>query len=116
MIDRFVDLEQVRRDLALFYSSIGRPSIADHPHAPDRLLFGIRSERRLCDQVHLNLAYRWFCRLGLDGRCQIIRHSPRTGIGASGRATSSVACSRACCAAASRNDWSAAKDLQSMRA
>ena len=30
--------------------------------------FGIRSERRLCDEVHLNLAYRWFCRLGLEGR------------------------------------------------
>jgi Transposase domain (DUF772) len=29
---------------------------------------GIRSERRLCDEVHLNMAYRWFCRLGLDGR------------------------------------------------
>jgi transposase len=30
--------------------------------------FGIRSERRLCEEVLLNLAYRWFCRLGLDGR------------------------------------------------
>ena len=29
--------------------------------------FGIRSERRLCEEVHLNLAYRWFCLLGLDG-------------------------------------------------
>jgi transposase len=29
--------------------------------------FGIRSERRLCEEVHLNLAYRWLCRLGLDG-------------------------------------------------
>ena len=29
---------------------------------------GIRSERRLCDEVHLNLAYRWFYRLGFDGR------------------------------------------------
>lgn len=29
---------------------------------------GIRSERRLCDEVHLNLAYRWFCRLGIDGK------------------------------------------------
>src|SRR5262249_41229513 len=29
--------------------------------------FGVRSERRLCEEVHLNLAYRWFCRLGLDG-------------------------------------------------
>jgi transposase len=28
---------------------------------------GIRSERRLCEEVHLNLAYRWFCRLGLEG-------------------------------------------------
>jgi transposase len=29
---------------------------------------GIRSERRLCEEVHLNLAYRWFCRLGLDDK------------------------------------------------
>src|SRR3546814_3671984 len=29
---------------------------------------GIRSERRLCEEVHLNLAYRWFCRLGLKGK------------------------------------------------
>jgi transposase len=29
---------------------------------------GLRSERRLCKEVHLNLAYRWFCRLGLDGK------------------------------------------------
>src|ERR1700756_2392959 len=69
-IDRFVDLEQVRQDLAPFYSSIGRPSI--DPELMIRMLlvgccFGIRSERRLCDEVHLYLAYRWFCRLGLDG-------------------------------------------------
>ncbi len=31
-------------------------------------LYGVRSERRLCEEVDLNLAYRWFCRLGLDGR------------------------------------------------
>jgi hypothetical protein len=30
--------------------------------------YGIRSERRLCEEVHLNLAYRWFCRLGLEGQ------------------------------------------------
>ena len=68
-IDRFVDLEQVRQDLAPFYSHIGRPSI--DPELMIRMLligycFGIRSERRLCDEVHLNLACRWFCRLGLD--------------------------------------------------
>jgi transposase len=69
-IDRFVDLDQLRRDLSPFYSAIGRPSIA--PELMIRMLlvgycFGIRSERRLCEEVHLNLAYRWFCRLGLDG-------------------------------------------------
>jgi transposase len=69
-IDRFVDLQEIRQDLAPFYSSIGRPSI--DPELMIRMLligycFGIRSERRLCDEVHLNLAYRWFCRLGLDG-------------------------------------------------
>jgi transposase len=51
-------------------SSAEIPSIA--PELMIRMLlvgycFGIRSERRLCDEVHLNLAYRWFCRLGLDG-------------------------------------------------
>ncbi len=69
-IDRFVELEGVRRELAAFYSTMGRPSI--DPELMIRMLivgycFGIRSERRLCEEVHLNLAYRWFCRLGLDG-------------------------------------------------
>jgi transposase len=69
-IDRFVDLEGVRAHLAAFYSPIGRPSI--DPELMVRMLLvgyclGIRSERRLCEEVHLNLAYRWFCRLGLDG-------------------------------------------------
>ena len=70
-IDRFVDLESVRAELKPFYSTIGRPSI--DPDLMLRMLIvgycmGIRSERRLCDEVHLNLAYRWFCRLGLDGK------------------------------------------------
>jgi len=70
-IDRFVELDDVRRELAAFYSTMGRPSI--DPELMIRMLivgycFGIRSERRLCEEVHLNLAYRWFCRLGLDGR------------------------------------------------
>src|SRR5215218_7287038 len=69
-IDRFVDLSEVRSHLAPFYSSTGRPSI--DPELLVRMLlvgycYGIRSERRLCEEVHLNLAYRWFCRLGLDG-------------------------------------------------
>ena len=69
-IDRFVELDALRRELAPFYSAIGRPSI--DPELMIRMLlvgycFGIRSERRLCEEVHLNLAYRWFCRLGLEG-------------------------------------------------
>lgn len=69
-IERFVDLNTVRRHLAPFYSSTGRPSV--DPELLIRMLivgycYGIRSERRLCEEVHLNLAYRWFCRLGLEG-------------------------------------------------
>ena len=69
-IDRFVDLDGVREHLRPFYSTTGRPSI--DPELLLRMLIvgycsGIRSERRLCEEVHLNLAYRWFCRLGLDG-------------------------------------------------
>jgi transposase len=69
-IDRFVDLSGIRSHLRQFYSETGRPSI--DPELMIRMLIvgycmGIRSERRLCEEVHLNLAYRWFCRLGLDG-------------------------------------------------
>src|SRR4030081_2538794 len=68
-IDRFVELGELRRELAPFYSAIGRPSV--DPELMIRMLIvgycsGIRSERRLCEEVHLNLAYRWFCHLGLE--------------------------------------------------
>ena len=81
-IDRFVDLSELRRELAPFYSTLGRPSI--DPELMIRMLivgycFGIRSERRLCEEVHLNLAYRWFCRLGLDG--DVPDHSTFSKIG-----------------------------------
>jgi transposase len=67
-IDRFVELGDLRRHLVPFYSSIGRSSV--DPELMIRMLLlgycmGIRSERRLCEEVHLNLAYRWFCRLDL---------------------------------------------------
>ena len=68
-INQFLDLSDLRSYLAPFYSHTGRPSI--DPELMIRMLivgycFGIRSERRLCEEVHLNLAYRWFCRLGLE--------------------------------------------------
>lgn len=69
-IDACLDLDGLRSHLEDYYSHTGRPSV--DPELMIRMLivgycFGIRSERRLCDEVHLNLAYRWFCRLGLDG-------------------------------------------------
>src|ERR1700751_956138 len=69
-IDRFFELDGLRQELAPFYSEMGRPSV--DPELLIRMLivgycFGIRSERRLCEEVHLNLAYRWFCGLDLDG-------------------------------------------------
>lgn len=68
-IDRFVDLSDVRQYLADFYSHTSRPPI--YPELLTRMLlvdycFGIRSERRLCEEIHLNLAYRWLCRLNLS--------------------------------------------------
>lgn len=69
-IDRLIDLSSIREHLRQFYSQVGRASI--DPELLIRMLLigycmGIRSERRLCEEVHLNLAYRWFCQLGLDG-------------------------------------------------
>ena len=64
-------LADVRATLAAFYSDIGRPSI--DPELMIRMLivgycYGIRCERRLCQEVELHLAYRWFCRLDLEDR------------------------------------------------
>jgi transposase len=68
-MERFIDLSELREHLEPFYSNTGCPSI--DPELMIRMLlvgycFGIRAERRLCEEVHLNLAYRWFCRLGLE--------------------------------------------------
>ena len=67
-VDGVIDLSGVRQHLSEFYSNTGRPSI--DPELMMRMLLvgyimGVRSERRLCDEVHLNLAYRWFCKLDL---------------------------------------------------
>ena len=68
-IDRYVDFSFVRERLRSFCSLTGRPSI--DPEVLLRLLvvgylYGITSERRLREEVRLNLAYRWFTRLGLE--------------------------------------------------
>ena len=64
-------MADLREKLGPFYSEIGRPSI--DPELMIRMLivgycYGIRSERRLCEEVELHLAYRWFCRLDLDDK------------------------------------------------
>lgn len=69
-VDAVLDLSWVRERMARHYSATGRPSVC--PELMVRMLlvgylYGIRSEHRLCEEVDLNLAYRWFCRLGLDG-------------------------------------------------
>jgi transposase len=64
-------LAELRDKLEPFYSEIGRPSI--DPELMIRMLivgycYGIRFERKLCEEVELHLAYRWFCRLDLDDK------------------------------------------------
>jgi transposase len=64
-------LGDVREQLQPYYSEIGRPSV--DPELMMRMLivgycYGLRSERKLTQEVELHLAYRWFCRLDLDDR------------------------------------------------
>src|SRR5471032_297586 len=68
-IDAALDLSWLRSELAPHYSSTGRPSI--DPELMIRMLvvgyvFAIRSERLICREVQVNLAYRWFCKLGIE--------------------------------------------------
>jgi transposase len=70
-IDGVLDLSRVHEELAPYYSHTGRPSI--DPVLMIRMLivgyvFAIRSERRICAEVQVNLAYRWFCKLGIEDR------------------------------------------------
>jgi len=70
-IDAVLDLSWLRGEIAPFYSHTGCPSI--DPELMIRMLlvgycYSIRSERRLCQEADLNLAYRWFCRLGLEDK------------------------------------------------
>jgi transposase len=70
-VEGVLDLSWVHRELAPYYSHTGRPSI--DPVLMIRMLivgyvFAIRSERRLCSEVQVNLAYRWFCQLSIEDR------------------------------------------------
>jgi transposase len=70
-IDAALDLGWLRGEMAPHYSHLGCPSVC--PELMVRMLlvgycYSIRSERRLCEEVKLNLAYRWFCGLGLEDK------------------------------------------------
>lgn len=68
-LDALLDFDEIRDRLEPFYSEIGRPSV--DPELMIRMLligycYSIRSERKLCEEVRFNLAYKWFCGLGLE--------------------------------------------------
>ena len=68
-IDAVLDLSWVHAELAPHYPALGRPSV--DPVLMIRMLiigyvFALRSERLLCRELHVNLAYRWFCKLGIE--------------------------------------------------
>jgi len=68
-IDAVLDLSWVHAELAPHYPTVGRPSV--DPVLMIRMLiigyvFALRSERLLCRELHVNLAYRWFCKLGIE--------------------------------------------------
>ena len=70
-IDAALDLSWLRGEMKLHYSHLGCPSVC--PELMLRMLlvgycYSIRSERRLCQEVKVNLAYRWFCGLGLEDK------------------------------------------------
>jgi transposase len=118
-IDAALDLSWLRSELTPHYSSMGRPSI--DPELMIRMLvvgyvFAIRSERLICREVQVNLAYRWFCKFGIEDAIRIIRRSRAPGTSVFVKGMFSAACSNGLSRRASRLVWLVVKVLQSMRA
>src|SRR6476660_2243239 len=116
-IDRFVDLGDVRRELAAFYSTMGRPSI--DPELMIRMLiagycFGFDRSggcaRKSTSIWHID----GFVGLGSTGMSPIIRPSRRTGMAGSARAICCGECSRQSYGDAFARGWLAGKPLRSM--
>ena len=63
--ERMVSFNFIYDLLAPYYPATGRPSV-DPVSMFKMLLYGIKSERRLVEEVQLNIAYRWFCGFELD--------------------------------------------------
>ena len=111
-LDAVLNFERVRSTLAGHYSPTGRPSI--DPEMMLRMLligyaYGIRSERLLCSEVHLNLAYRWFCVWVWKELCRIIRPFPRTAMAGFAKVIFTGCCSKMSSVSAGVRDWLVAR-------
>src|SRR5919197_3574712 len=78
-----LDLSWVHSELAPYYSRLGRPSV--DPVLMIRMLivgyvFAIRSERALCRDVRVNLAYRWFCGLSIEDKIPVVKPVPNEDV------------------------------------
>jgi transposase len=118
-IDAALDLSWLRSELAAHYSSMGRPSI--DPELMIRMLvvgyvFAIRSERLICREVHVNLAYRCSASSVSRTLSRIIRRSREPTTSASAMEMFFATCSSESSRRVSRPVWLAAKASQSMRA
>ena len=105
-------LADVHAQLHPYYSEIARPSV--DPELMIRMLivgycYGVRSERRLTQEVELHLAYRWFCRLDLNDKVPHHSTFSETGSTGSGRAMFFVTSSNVSSHPAWPPDWSRAK-------
>jgi len=93
-IDKVLDLNWLRGEMKAHYSHLGCPSVC--PELMMRMLlvgycYSIRSERRLCDEVKVNLAYRWFCGLGLEDK---IPHHSTFSVTATDGFVTAISCAR----------------------
>ena len=118
-IDAALDLSWLRSELAPHYSSMGRPSI--DPELMIRMLvvgyvFAIRSERLICREVQVNLAYRWFCKLGIEDAIPDHSAFSRARNERFREGMFSAGCSNGSSRRALRPVWLVAKALPSMRA
>src|SRR5216683_7874320 len=118
-IRALLDLSWVYAELAPCYSEIGRPSI-DPVLMIEMLIIGyvfaIRSERQICREVQVNLAYRWFCDLGLEDAIPDHSAFSRAATSASARAICSAVSSSASWARALWPAWSVVRASRSMQA
>ena len=114
-----VDLSWLREELAPYYSHTGRPSI--DPELMVRMLlvgyvFAIRSERQLCSELQVNMAYRWFCGLSIESNIPDHSLFSRAATSASAPPICCAVCSNGWLIPALRRGWWAARPSRSMPA